>query len=95
LIAALLTKDIAARLGSSITQGEEPLRTNPWFQGLLTDYHHVFLAEKVSPPWFPDVDNELDTSYFESHDELEKELLSKEKKETPLDRKSQRMFQGF
>jgi len=95
LIAGLLTKDIADRLGSSITQGEEPLRTNPWFQGLLTDYHHVFLAEKVSPPWFPDVDDELDASYFESHDELEKELLSKEKKETPLDRKSQRMFEGF
>ncbi len=95
LIVALLTKDIAARLGSSITEGDEPLRTNPWFQGLLTDYHHVFLAEKVSPPWFPDVDNELDASYFDSHDELEKELLSKEKKETPLDWKSQRMFQGF
>ena len=95
LIAGLLKKDIADRLGSSITQGDEPLRTNAWFQGLLTDYHHVFLAEKVSPPWFPDVDNELDASYFESHDELEKELISKEKKETPLDRKSQRMFEGF
>lgn len=95
LITALLTKDITARLGSSITEGDEPLRTNPWFQGLLTDYHHVFLAEKVSPPWFPDVDNELDASYFDSHDELEKELLSKEKKATPLDWKSQRMFQGF
>jgi hypothetical protein len=53
------------------------------------------LAEKVSPPWFPDVDDELDASYFESHDDLEKALLSKEKKEKPLDRKSQRLFAGF
>ena len=95
LIASLLNKDIAARLGSSITEGDEPLRTNPWFQGLLTDFHHVFLNEKVSAPWCPNVNNELDTSYFDSHDELEKELISKGKKETPLDRKMQRMFEGF
>lgn len=95
LITGLLNKDIVERIGSSLTHGDEPLRTNPWFQGLLTDYHNVFLAEKVTPPWFPDVDDELDASYFESHDDLEKALLSKEKKETPLDRKSQRMFAGF
>jgi hypothetical protein len=34
-------------------------------------------------------------SYFQSHDELEKESLSKEKSECALDRKSQRMFEGF
>jgi serine/threonine protein kinase len=95
LIVGLLNKDIAERVGSSLAHGDEPLRTNTWFQGLLTDYHHVFLAEKVSPPWFPDVDDELDASYFESHDDLEKALLSKERKETPLDWKSQRMFEGF
>lgn len=65
---------------------------NPWFQGLLTDYHKALLAEKISPPWLPDIDDELDASYFGSHEEEEKTFSSKK---DILDKKTQRLFHGF
>lgn len=93
LIKGLLNKNCAERLGSSLTLGDEEISTNEWFQGLLTEYRDALLAEKVTPPWLPDIDNELDTSYFGSHDKLEKEVLTK--KPEALDNKSQKLFQGF
>lgn len=80
-------------MGSSITLGDDEIRENPWFQGLLTEYRDVFLREKVSPPWLPNIDNELDASYFGSHDSIEQDLLSKTKQ--ALDKKSQKLFDGF
>lgn len=53
----------------------------------------MFLAEKVTPPWLPDIDDELDASYFGSHDNLEKEVRSKKK--DVLDKKAQKLFEGF
>ena len=93
LIKGLLNKNCVERLGSSLTLGDEEISTNEWFQGLLTEYRDALLAEKVTPPWLPDIDNELDTSYFGSHDKLEKEVLTK--KPEVLDNKSQKLFQGF
>ncbi|KAL9185116.1 hypothetical protein ACHAXT_002893 [Thalassiosira profunda] len=93
LIRGLLNKDCAERMGSSITLGDEELSSNPFFQGLLTEYRRVFLAEKVTPPWLPDIDNALDASYFGTHGDLEKEVLSKKK--DVLDKRSQRLFEGF
>lgn len=66
--------------------------THPWFQGLLTDFHKALLAQKISPPWLPDIDDELDTSYFGSHEEAEKASVSKR---DILDKKTQRLFSGF
>lgn len=94
LIRGLLNKNCGERVGSSLTLGDEEIRTNPWFQGLLTEYHDVFLAEKVTPPWQPDIDDDLDASYFGSHDSVEMELRSK-KKGVGLDRKAQKLFEGF
>jgi len=93
LIRGLLNKNCGERIGSSLTLGDEEISTNPWFQGLLTEYRDAFLTQKVSPPWLPDIDNELDASYFGPHDDIEKEVLSKRK--TALDKKAQRLFEGF
>jgi len=93
-IKGLLNKNSWERMGSKLKLGgEEEIRTNPWFQGLLTKFYNAFLSEKVSPPWLPDIDNELDTSYFNSHDSIEKEMLSKKKK--VLDKKTEQLFEGF
>jgi serine/threonine protein kinase len=94
LIRGLLNKHSGERFGSSITLGDEEIYTNPFFQGLLTEYKNAFLSEKVSPPWLPDIDNELDASYFGNHGDLEKEARSR-KKEVALDKKSQRLFEDF
>jgi hypothetical protein len=80
-------------LGSSLTLGDEEISTNDWFQGLLTEYRDAFLSQKVSPPWLPDVTDELDASYFGPHDDMEKEALGKKK--VLLDKKAQRLFEGF
>eukprot|EP00571_Detonula_confervacea_P010160 CAMPEP_0172306790 /NCGR_PEP_ID=MMETSP1058-20130122/7787_1 /TAXON_ID=83371 /ORGANISM="Detonula confervacea, Strain CCMP 353" /LENGTH=986 /DNA_ID=CAMNT_0013018783 /DNA_START=62 /DNA_END=3022 /DNA_ORIENTATION=- len=93
LIRGLLNKNCGERIGSSIQLGDEEIMTNPWFQGLLTEYRSVFLAEKVTPPWLPDIDNLLDASYFGSHDNLEEELRAKKK--IVLGKKAQRLFEGF
>jgi hypothetical protein len=69
----------------------QEIKTNPWFQGLLTDFHKALLAEKISPPWLPDIDDELDASYFNTHDEAEQAFSKKD----VLDRKTQRLFDGF
>jgi len=50
------------------------------------------LAEKISPPWLPDIDDELDASYFGTHEEEEKTFSSKK---DILDKKTQRLFHGF
>lgn len=93
LIRGLLNKSCTERLGSSLTLGDEEISTNDWFQGLLTEYRDAFLSQKVSPPWLPDIDNELDASYFGPHDDIEKETLAKKK--ITLDKKAQRLFEGF
>jgi serine/threonine protein kinase len=93
LIRGLLNKDCTKRIGSSLTQGDEEISSNPWFRGLLTEYREAFINEKVSPPWIPSIDDELDSSYFGSHDKLEKEMISK--KRDVLDKKSQALFTGF
>jgi len=93
LIRGLLNKNSGERIGSSLTLGDDEIKTNPWFQGLLTEYRDVFLAEKVTPPWLPHIDNELDASYFGSHDNLEEEVRSKKKE--VLGNKAQRLFEGF
>ena len=93
LIKGLLNKNIGERIGSSLTLGDEELSTNPWFQGLLTEYRDAFLSEKVSPPWLPDIDNELDASYFGSHDNAEKDTLTRN--EASIDKKAQKLFDGF
>lgn len=94
LIRGLLNKKCEERIGSSITLGDEEIASNPFFQGLLTEYKHAFLSEKVTPPWLPDIDNELDASYFGKHEHVEKEARSK-KKGAVLDKKAQQMFEGF
>ena len=93
LIRGLLNKSCTERLGSSLTLGDEEISTNDWFQGLLTEYRDAFLSQKVSPPWLPDVTDELDASYFGPHDDMEKEALGKKK--VLLDKKAQRLFEGF
>ena len=93
LIKGLLNKNCGERIGSSLTLGDEEISTNPWFQGLLTEYRDAFLSEKVSPPWLPDIENELDASYFGSHDSIEKEARSRN--EVVLDKKAQKLFEGF
>lgn len=93
LIRGLLNKSSTERLGSSLTLGDEEISTNDWFQGLLTEYSDAFLSQKVSPPWLPDVTDELDASYFGPHDDMEKEALGKKK--VLLDKKAQRLFEGF
>mmetsp|Transcript_11889 Transcript_11889/g.23982 ORF Transcript_11889/g.23982 Transcript_11889/m.23982 type:complete len:1090 (-) Transcript_11889:59-3328(-) len=96
LIKGLLNKKPDERMGSSLALGDEEIRTNPWFQGLLTEYKNVFIAQKISPPWLPDIDDELDASYFGTHDTVEKEVFSKRKQQRDvLDKKSQRLFEGF
>jgi serine/threonine protein kinase len=92
LIRGLLQKAPTERVGSSITLGDEEIINNPWFQGLLTDYHKALLAEKISPPWLPDIDDELDASYFGTHEEEEKMFTSKKH---ILDKKTQQLFHGF
>jgi len=92
LIKGLLNKNYVERIGSSIISDED-IGNNPWFQGLLTEYKHAFLAEKVTPPWTPDIDDDLDASYFGKHDSVEKEARSKKKE--VLDKRSQRLFEGF
>ena len=62
-------------------------------EGLLTEYKNAFLSQKVAPPWLPDIDDELDASYFGSHVSIEKEVLSKKKE--VLDKKTQQLFEGF
>ena len=93
LIRGLLNKSCTERLGSSLTLGDEEISTNDWFQGLLTEYRDAFLSQKVSPPWLPDVTDELDASYFGSHDDMEKEAFIKKK--VLLDKQAQRLFEGF
>jgi serine/threonine protein kinase len=93
LIKGLLSKKSSERIGSSLTLGDEEISTNPFFRGLLTEYRTAFLSEKVAPPWLPDIDNELDASYFGSHDKAEKEVRSRKRED--LDKKSQRLFEGF
>ena len=93
LIRGLLNKNESERLGSSLTLGDEEITTHSFFQGLLTEYRAVFLAEKITPPWLPDVLSELDASYFSMHDGFEKEVRSK--KNDLLDKKAQQMFSGF
>jgi hypothetical protein len=93
LIKGLLNKKCGERIGSSLTLGDEEISTNPWFQGLLTEYRDAFLTEKVSPPWLPEIKNELDASYFGAHDnDVERETLHRN---DALDKKAQRLFEGF
>jgi len=92
-IGGLLNKNCGERIGSSLMLGDEEIRTNAWFQGLLTEYKNAFLSQKVAPPWLPDIDDELDASYFGSHVSIEKEVLSKKKE--VLDKQSQHLFDGF
>jgi hypothetical protein len=49
------------------------------------------LQEIKTNPWFPDIDDELDASYFNTHDEAEQAFSKKD----VLDRKTQRLFDGF
>ncbi|KAL7532264.1 hypothetical protein ACHAXR_004527 [Thalassiosira sp. AJA248-18] len=93
LIRGLLNKNCGERIGSSLTLGDEEITTNSFFQGLLTEYKSVFLQQKITPPWLPDIDNELDASYFGSHTNIEKEVRSK--KHEVLDKKAQQLFVGF
>ncbi|KAL7547000.1 hypothetical protein ACHAWF_010320 [Thalassiosira exigua] len=93
LIKGLLSKKSSERIGSSLTLGDDEISTDPFFRGLLTEYRKAFLSEKVAPPWLPDIDNELDASYFGSHDKVEKEVRSRKRED--LDKKSQRLFEGF
>ena len=91
-----MNKNCGERLGSSLTLGDEEITTHEWFRGLLTEYRDVFLNEKVTPPWLPDIDDELDASYFSSHADVEKEVKeARSKKQKDLDKKSQLLFQGF
>lgn len=92
-IGGLLNKNCGERIGSSLMLGDEEIRTDAWFQGLLTEYKNAFLSQKVAPPWLPDIDDELDASYFGSHVSIEKEVLSKKKE--VLDKKTQQLFEGF
>jgi hypothetical protein len=75
-----------------VTLAIKEITTNPWFQGLLTEFYKALLAQKVSPPWLPDIDDELDASYFGTHEEAEHAFTSKK---DFLDRKTQRLFDGF
>eukprot|EP00956_Cyclotella_meneghiniana_P031154 scaffold80812_cov56-Cyclotella_meneghiniana.AAC.2 len=70
---------------------QQEITTHPWFQNLLTDFHKALLAQKISPPWLPDIDDELDTSYFSSHEEKVKTFSKK----NIIPEKTQRLFSGF
>eukprot|EP00584_Thalassiosira_punctigera_P010440 CAMPEP_0172528038 /NCGR_PEP_ID=MMETSP1067-20121228/2560_1 /TAXON_ID=265564 ORGANISM="Thalassiosira punctigera, Strain Tpunct2005C2" /NCGR_SAMPLE_ID=MMETSP1067 /ASSEMBLY_ACC=CAM_ASM_000444 /LENGTH=1011 /DNA_ID=CAMNT_0013311891 /DNA_START=142 /DNA_END=3177 /DNA_ORIENTATION=- len=92
-IRGLLNKKCGERIGSSLKNGDEEIRQNAWFQGLLTEYKNAFLSQKVAPPWLPDIDSELDTSYFGSHDNVEKEVMATKKE--VLDNQCQSLFEDF
>jgi len=94
-VRGLLNKNSDERTGSSLKLGDEGIRKNAWFQGLLTEYKNAFLSQKVAPPWLPDIDHELDASYFGSHDNIEKEVLLKSKKQEVLEKQFQDLFKDF
>ena len=80
-------------MGSSLLLGDEEIRTDEFFEGLLTTFKRPFLKMQITPPWLPSIDNDLDTSYFQSHEEYESEIRSKKKRS--LDRSTQKLFEDF
>ena len=88
LLQRFFVLDPAKRLGS-LARGINEIYAHLWFSQIdFAELRH----KEVKAPWVPDISDPLDKSNFENWDHLEDKTL---KKDPPLSKDQQRIFQTF